>query len=126
MIVYKRKEVVFLVLKKMIDKSNKIELQFIHVPTNRRLHYEIMNNTRTINREIILSNSTLVVMLDKNEQKCKTTFKLFDDDMLIYTNTFVIQKRKDDEIGIWNLTVDTKLDCNNIDMEQQAISLIRR
>ncbi|RGS29090.1 hypothetical protein DWY01_10465 [Eubacterium sp. AF22-8LB] len=115
-----------MVLKKMIDKSNEIELQFIDVPTNRKLHYEIMNGFHTINREIILLNSTLVVRLDKNEQKCKTTFKLFDDDMLIYTNTFVIQKRKDDEIGIWNLTVDTKLDCNNIDMEQQAISLIRR
>ncbi len=47
----------------MIDKSNEIELRFIDVPTNRKLHYEIMNDSHTINREIILLNSTLVVML---------------------------------------------------------------
>ena len=110
----------------MIDKSNEIELRFIDVPTNRKLHYEIMNDSHTINREIILLNSTLVVMLDKNEQKCKTIFKLFDDDKLIYTNTFLLQQRKDKEINIWDIKIDTTLECNNIGMEQQAMSLIRR
>lgn len=110
----------------MINKPNEIELRFIDVPTNRKLHYEIINDSQTVNHEMTLSNSILVVMLDKNEQKCKTTFNLFDEDKLIYTNTFLLQQRKDNEINIWDIKIDATLECNNNDMEQQAMSLIRR